>query len=647
MKKLTFLFIAAFFFAAVLVKAQVPPRNCGTMDYLQKQIALDPSIKTSMDKLESYTENWVATHPNYENKSVITIPVVVHVIYSTTAQNISDSRVQEQIDVLNRDYGGQNTHSMGSFSSTLKVNTNVQFCLAQRKPDNTATNGIERKQTTHGNFGAANNDERHASTGGLDAWDVTKYFNLWVCDLGTSLCGYSQFPYAASGGGVNSTYGSTICYQFFGVTGAVAPYNLGGTASHEIGHCLNLFHIWGDDNGACTGTDNCGDTPNQSNATYGHHTGVLTDNCTSTSPGIMYMNFMDYSDDQDYTNFTPNQNARMLALFVSGGPLYSLTTSNGCVAPTPGACGSPTGLNSTSITTTTATLAWTAVSGASSYNVQYRIVNAATWISTTATTNSKAITGLTASNNYEFQVQTVCTSGTSSFTSSATFTTLSSGGTGCTDIYEPNNTLATAKALNVNTAITGLISSATDVDYFAFSNTSTKKNIKVSLTNLPVDYDVKFYKSNGTLLYTSQNTGTTNEIFTYNNAPVGTYYIKVYGYGSVYSATSCYTLTANIGSSAFKSIDEANADVSTSEALSVYPNPAVNEATLEYNADNDGNVTVSLIDITGRAVSVNNFTAVKGLNTYKLNLDGAANGFYIVELNTGNDVIVKKMFIDK
>ena len=360
----------------------------------------------------------------------------------------------------------------------------------------------------------------------------------------------------------------------------------------------------------------------------------------------MYMNFMDYSDDQDYANFTPNQNARMQALFVAGGPLYSLTTSNGCVAPVAGACGTPSGLTTTAITTTTSTLGWTAVSGALSYNVQYRILNATTWTTTTATTNSKAITGLTASSNYEFQVQTVCTSGSSSFSSSATFTTLSSGGTGCTDIYEPNNTLATAKALTVNTAITALIATTSDVDYFMFANTSSKKNIKVSLTNLPLNYDVKFYKSNGTLLYTSQNTGTTSEIFTYNNAPVGTYYIKVYGYNGVFSATSCYTLTANIGSSSFKSLDETDAEVST-EGLSIYPNPSINEATLDYNSDNDCNITISLIDVTGRAISVNNYIALKGLNTYKLNLDGAVNGFYIVELNNGSDVIVKKMFINK
>jgi len=202
--------------------------------------------------------------------------------------------------------------------------------------------------------------------------------NIWVCPLGGGLCGYAQFPTS----GVNATFGVVIHYEYFGVTGATAPYNLGGTTSHEIGHCFNLYHIWGDDNGACTGSDYCTDIPNQANYTYGVHTGVLTDACTSTSPGIMYMNFMDYSDDISYANFTPDQKSRIEALFVPGGLLYSLSVSDGCTPPETEACGTPSGLSATDITTTTATLNWTAVSGASSYNIQYRPTGTSTFVTT-------------------------------------------------------------------------------------------------------------------------------------------------------------------------------------------------------------------------------------------------------------------------
>ncbi|MFA4852515.1 MAG: zinc-dependent metalloprotease, partial [Bacteroidales bacterium] len=138
---------------------------------------------------------------------------------------------------------------------------------------------------------------------------------------------------AAQGGGINATYGVVIHYQYFGVTGATTPYNGGGTTSHEIGHCFNLYHIWGDDGTACTGSDYCTDTPNQADENYTCPDTIgatVTDACSPSSPGVMYMNFMDYSDDACYANFTPNQKLRIQALFAGSGPLVSLKTSNGC-----------------------------------------------------------------------------------------------------------------------------------------------------------------------------------------------------------------------------------------------------------------------------------------------------------------------------
>ncbi len=106
----------------------------------------------------------------------------------------------------------------------------------------------------------------------------------------------------------------------------------------------------------------------------------------------------------------------------SGTVAYSATTSFTTSAVV--TCGTASGLAASAIASTTATLGWTAVSGASSYNIQYRKSGTTAWTSTTSTTNSKAISGLTASTLYEFQVQTVCTGGNSTFTASATFTTL-------------------------------------------------------------------------------------------------------------------------------------------------------------------------------------------------------------------------------
>ncbi|MBI5219456.1 MAG: fibronectin type III domain-containing protein [Bacteroidia bacterium] len=591
--------------------------KCGTTEYMQQLTAENPSMEINKQNLEKFTKNWIKNNPN-GSKATITIPVVIHIVYNTTAENISDTRITEQINALNRDYAGLNTASMQAFSTTLKANTGLQFCLAQRDPNGNATTGIERRQTTVTSFSYTNDPVKHYSTGGLDAWDPTKYMNIWVCNLGTSLCGYAQFPVATSvitNGGVNSTFGVVIHYAYFGVTGTTAPLTKGCTTTHEIGHCFNLYHIWGDVGDTylnnCAGSDQCTDTPNQAMSTSmaqtsTTYTGAKYDGCTYSYPGIMYVNFMDYTGDQEWACFTPNQTARIQACFASGGPLYSLTTSTACTPPTT-ACGTPTGLTASSITTTSAALGWTAVTGATSYNIQYRVVGAATWTSATSTTNSLSVSGLTAATNYEFQVQTVCASGTGAFSASATFTTLSATSTcglptgltatsitsasatlgwtavtgatsyniqyrvvgaatwtsatsttnslvvsgltaatnyefqvqtvctsgtsafsasatfatlsvttTCTDIYESNNSLIYAKLISVNTNITASISSATDVDYFKFSNTIYQPNIQITLTNLPADYKLELYSIYGILLGYSNNAGTLSEKITFN-----------------------------------------------------------------------------------------------------------------------------------
>lgn len=637
------LFIFMGIFISMISHAQVAPRKCGTMEHLEMQKALDPSLGPRMELFEQQLQQWIENNQDEINseKAVITIPVVVHIVYYTADQNISDARVQEQIDVLNRDYAGLNTHSMYSFASSLKTNTELQFCLAKRTPAGAATNGIERRQTTVSTAWSTTDKVKYYSKGGLDAWDPTKYMNIWVCNLGSSLCGYAQFPTS----GVNATFGVVINYPFFGLTGATAPYNLGGTTTHEIGHCFNLYHIWGDDGTACTGTDYCSDVPNQAGPNYGvpafpHVT------CSNGPLGDMFMNFMDYTDDVAYANFTPNQKARIQSCFVSGGLLYSLTQSNGCVPPST-TCDVPGGLTAISITSSGATLGWGAVSAATSYNIQYRKSGTTTWTSTTSTTSSKVLTGLTASTNYEFQIQTVCSNGSSAFSASATFTTLAVST--CTDNYESNNTLTAAKSIAVNTDIKAMIGTSTDVDYFKFSNTSTQKKIKVTLTGLPADYDLALYKSNGTRVGISQNSGTTSESIVYNTTSVGTYYIKVYGYNGAYNSSSCYTLKAAISSTNFRKDGvgfEEEPETADYSPLNIYPNPAHNILNVDFNSSSDGNLDFRVFDITGKMVMSGKYASQKGMNTFTLNLSELNKGMYFINVNDGTDNMTRKLVIE-
>lgn len=308
--------------------------KCGTMHYLNQQIKDNPNLEFKLQEDEIKLQKWLDNHQKttlMKKDEIITIPVVVHLIYSADSQNISDERIHRQIEALNTNFSGQSTGSMGAFHDSLKANTGIQFCLASRKPDGSFTTGIERRETNIDGF----QDDRVKlyRKGGLDAWDPNKYLNIWVCNYNYSdgtdyvFSAYAKFP----GAGINEFYGVVIRYGAVGLKDTGYYRGNGAILSHEIGHCFNLRHIWGDDGTACTGSDFCDDTPNQAGRTEGRNQGALTDNCSTTSPGIMYMNYMDYSDDVIYANFTPDQKERMLANFDSSiGPLYLLSKSDGC-----------------------------------------------------------------------------------------------------------------------------------------------------------------------------------------------------------------------------------------------------------------------------------------------------------------------------
>jgi hypothetical protein len=302
-----------------------PGRTCATMEHLEHQRQLDPKVDLRMAEIEAHTQQIIAAGGGSRQGALIRIPVVVHVVYNTAAENLSTSQIQSQITVLNEDFRRMNADAGNTPASFLPVaaDTEFEFCLATIDPTSNPTTGITRTPTANTSFSVSGNAVKFTAQGGRDAWPRNSYLNIWVCDIGGGILGYAQFP-----GGSASTDGIVCDYLYFGRGGsAVFPFHLGRTATHEVGHWLNLRHIWGD--GGCGVDDGVADTPVSDQPNYGC---TATVRCGSLD---MVQNYMDYSDDGCMNLFTQGQKTRMQALFNPGGFRVSLLGSMGCGTLTP------------------------------------------------------------------------------------------------------------------------------------------------------------------------------------------------------------------------------------------------------------------------------------------------------------------------
>jgi hypothetical protein len=256
----------------------------------------DPGFRARQTAIELATARRMAARA--APWKVVTIPTVVHVVYQTAAENVSDAQVRSQIRVLNRDFRKKNPDraKVPTVWSGLVADAGVQFRLVK----------ITRTETARAEFDA-DDSVKAASTGGADPWPATEYLNVWVCTLAGGLLGYAQFP-----GGPAATDGVVILNTAFGTVGtATAPFHRGRTATHEVGHWLNLRHIWAD-TPDCSGTDFVADTPNAEGPNLGKPTFPHI-TCGNGPNGDMFMNYMDYVDDDAMFMFTLGQTERMHA----------------------------------------------------------------------------------------------------------------------------------------------------------------------------------------------------------------------------------------------------------------------------------------------------------------------------------------------
>jgi len=301
-------------------KKAAPPkrRMCAAMEVHNRLLELYPSYRTAQAALASATSARMLTAAVAQPAGgVVKIPVVVHVVFNTASENISDAQVKSQIVALNKDFRAKNSDKskVPSVWKGLVTDAGIEFALATKDPKGNPSTGITRTQTAQTSFGP-NDGVKSTSSGGVAAWPTDKFLNLWVCTLSDQLLGYAQFP-----GGPAATDGVVILNTAFGTTGtAAAPFNKGRSATHEIGHWLNLRHIWGDTED-CSGTDFVPDTPNALHPNFGRPTFPHI-SCANGPNGDMFVNYMDYTDDAGMVMFTAQQVVRMHAALE--GPRKSL-----------------------------------------------------------------------------------------------------------------------------------------------------------------------------------------------------------------------------------------------------------------------------------------------------------------------------------
>jgi hypothetical protein len=280
-------------------------------------------------EIAAWTERYAASGLR---TGLIRIPVVVHVLHNTAAQNISDAQIHSQLDVLNRDFRRLNGDAVNTPPAFAPVaaDARLEFALAVRDPACNPTNGINRIATNVTGWTYPGDDMKSAATGGADPWDTEQYLNIWIVNYTDSTLGFGTFP-----GGPANLQGTVCDYRAFGTTGTLTPgAHLGRTMTHEIGHYLDLFHIWGDDGSGCTGSDLIADTPNQAGSSPFSGSSCRTHpavSCSNGPDGDMFMNYMDYSGDQCMNMFTAGQATRIDATLHT--QRTGLLASHGLVPP--------------------------------------------------------------------------------------------------------------------------------------------------------------------------------------------------------------------------------------------------------------------------------------------------------------------------
>lgn len=684
-------------------------RTCGTMENITAadMEALEKSLKPH---IQAYIES--QNLGNNAKKAVYNIPTVVHIIHNSneavgSGRNIPYQRVTEQMQILNDDFRRTNSDAVNtpSYFQGVAADCEINFCLVTRYPSGHPMAGqtlpevgVDRVSTTQ--ISGISNTSSGYSMGQIDgtikpatSWNPNEVMNIWVCQLQSGLLGYATFPNS----GPADRDGTVMGYQYFGNTTA-APYNLGRTTTHEVGHWLGLYHIWGDDNGACSGSDQCADTPNQANSTGGCPSGVRTDGCTGAPNGIMYQNYMDYSNDACMNIFTQDQKARMQSTMASQ-PRRS--TLNGFSATLCAATGLTADFNESATTITAGqTITFTDNSSGPNpinmWNWDFDVTNLGGVSPATANTQGAHVVTYNTPGVYTVSLQVGDGTSTDTRTKNSHITVLSVGSQICDstlanwDINNTTHTNATGAyawnggngyILGQNTygdngwadkvTYTGSGTYLTDVIYyFGVASGSSTTNLKVwgEATNIPNNANIMAQQ---TFTNTTFNTGGQPTIWTIPSAPIlnGNFYVG-FDHNTLTSGDTVALMSAPTGTNsvfanettgwvdlATYGLDHGAAiipvvcnNTSTGEKeilgeikdVTVFPNPT--NGTINVALPSKVVSSVEVYNVVGKLVSS---TTPLSTQLITVNFSDQPAGIYIVNVKTGNSVITKKVMLTK
>lgn len=295
-----------------------PMRPCGTTEVHERLLARDDQYAQRRRDSERVAALYASKGLGQLRKAVTRIPVVVHVVYHPDhllQTNVPVAQVQAQIEALNRDFRAQNPDiaTIPTPFQPLAYDTNIEFVLATQDRDGHPSDGITRTESRKPFFTTVLRDVMSATAGGADPWSCDRYLNLWVCGRLVGVDGLSRLGFATYPGVSDGLDGVVVSAWAFGSGGsAEPPFDLGRTAVHEVGHWLNLHHLWGQAEGCGVDDDFVSDTPPQAGPNF-EFPDFPHLSCDNGPDGDMFMNYLDNTDDACARMFTPLQTLRMHA----------------------------------------------------------------------------------------------------------------------------------------------------------------------------------------------------------------------------------------------------------------------------------------------------------------------------------------------